>query len=567
MKLTKLILLFALASLLFNCGGNNLEKADLVFINGKVVTMDGDVISEAIAVKGDTILAIGYTDDIEDYIGDSTKTIDLEGKFLMPGFYESHAHFLGLGHTLMILDLTTAKNWDEVVAMVAKAADNSTPGEWIVGRGWHQEKFDPKPEINVEGYPVHEGLSKASKLNPVMLSHASGHAVFANKRAMDLAGINKSTADPAGGKIVRDSLGNAIGVFEENAELLISKIYDDYKDKWTDAQKRDYDRKGYLLASEECMKRGITSFYDAGSTFDEIDLLKVLVDSSLIDVRLDIMLHEPNDILKKKIADYKIKGYGKNHLTVNGIKKYADGALGSRGAWMLEPYDDLPGAYGQNVTWMEELKETAQIAKNNGFQLMIHAIGDRANREVLNLYESVLGKDSKNYRWRIEHAQHLNPADIGRFGELGVIAAMQSIHCTSDASFVVKRIGEKRAEEGAYIWRKLTDSGAIICNGTDSPIEKVNPIPCFYAAVTRSTSDGSLFYPAQKLTRQEALKTYTINGAYAAFEEDIKGSLKPGKLADFVVLSNDILKCSEDDILNTRVLYTVVGGEIKYKQK
>jgi predicted amidohydrolase YtcJ len=216
---------------------------------------------------------------------------------------------------------------------------------------------------------------------------------------------------------------------------------------------------------------------------------------------------------------------------------------------------------------MEELKETAQIAKNNGFQLMIHAIGDRANREVLNLYESVLGKDSKNYRWRIEHAQHLNPSDIGRFGELGVIAAMQSIHCTSDASFVVKRIGEKRAEEGAYVWRKLTDSGAIISNGTDSPIEKVNPIPCFYAAVTRRTADGSLFYPAQKLTRQEALKTYTINGAYAAFEEDIKGSLKPGKLADFVVLSNDLLKCSEDDILNTRVLYTVVGGEIKYNQK
>ena len=279
------------------------------------------------------------------------------------------------------------------------------------------------------------------------------------------------------------------------------------------------------------------------------------------------MIGEPNKNLKKKINDYKMVGYGNNFLTVRSIKKYIDGALGSRGAWMLEPYDDLPEHSGLNVTPINDIKETAKIAIENGFQLCTHAIGDKGNREALNIYENAFIKnsDKKDLRWRIEHAQHLSKNDIPRFAKLGVIAAMQAVHCTSDAVFVPKRIGDARAEEGAYVWRKLIDSGATICNGTDAPVEDVDPIPCFYAAVTRRLSDGSQFYPEQKMTRMEALKSYTINGAYAAFEENIKGSLRKGKLADITVLSNDLLTCSDEEILNTKVLYTIVGGKVKYQ--
>jgi hypothetical protein len=273
--------------------------------------------------------------------------------------------------------------------------------------------------------------------------------------------------------------------------------------------------------------------------------------------------------MRDGLAKHRIIGYGNQHLTVRAIKAYMDGALGSRGAWLLEPYADLPGHTGLNTTPLASLRETAELAIANDYQLCIHAIGDRANREVLNLYEATFKAhaDRKGLRWRDEHTQHLNAADIPRYGQLGVIAAMQGIHCTSDAPFVLARLGPTRAEEGAYVWQKLMKTGAVVANGTDAPVEDVDPIPNYFATVTRQLKDGSVFYGGQKMTRMEALKSYTINGAYAAFEENIKGSLKPGKLADVTVLSKDILTVPDNEIPSAKVLYTIVGGKVLYAGK
>ncbi len=567
MKSKTIFIALFFALIIIACSSKHEQAVDLVLTNGKIVTVDENLTeAQAIAIRNDSIIQIGNNDLIEKYIGENTEVIDLKGNTAIPGFIESHAHFYGLGISKLQLDLTKANNWDEIVYMVAEAAEKAKPGEWIVGRGWHQDKFDPKP--NVEGYPVHNVLSNASPFNPVLLTHASGHASFANAKAMELAGINESTEDPKGGKIVRDSLGTAIGVFEETAELLISKFYEEYQNKRTEQEIINENIKAYKLAEKECFEKGITSFHDAGATFGEIDLIKGLYDEGELLIRLNVMVGDTPKNIKEKLSDYKMIGYANNHLTVRSIKKYMDGALGSRGAWLLEPYEDLETSVGQNVTPLNEIREIARIAFENGFQLNTHAIGDKANRVTLDIYEKTFNTNPelKDLRWRIEHAQHLSNKDIPRFSELGVIAAMQAVHCTSDAVFVPKRLGDKRAKEGAYPWRTLIESGAIICNGTDAPVEDVSALGSFYASVTRKLADGSTFYPEQNMSRVEALKSYTINGAYAEFAEDIKGSLEVGKLADITVLSNDILTCSDEELLNTEVLYTIVGGNVVYQK-
>jgi len=561
------VIILIIIFFLFACVKKRQKYADLVLINGSIVTVDNENPSaEALAVKGDTLISIASNDEIEQFIGDETEVIDLKGKFVIPGFIESHAHFIAIGNSKMNLDLKEAENWDEIIALVAEAIDKATPGEWIVGRGWHQEKWDPVPFPNIEGYPFNDLLSSASPFNPVLLKHASGHAIFVNKKAMEIAGIDTSTTPPKGGRIVRDTLGNAIGVFEEEAEYLITKYYNQYLNKKSNEELIADKIKAIKLAEQECLSKGITTFHDAGVSFETVDLYKKQIDLNNIGLRLYVMLIENNKRLQEKISEYKLIGYENNHLTVRAIKRLIDGALGSRGAWMLEEYSDLPGHTGLNTTSLKSLRKTASIALENGFQMCTHAIGDRGNREILNIYESAFknnsGSDDK--RWRIEHAQHLSKKDIPRFKELGIIAAMQGIHCTSDAVFVLKRLGAERAETGAYVWRKLLESGAIICNGTDAPVENVDPIKNYYATVTRKLSDGTTFYPDQKLTRMEALQTYTINGAYAAFEENIKGSLKKGKLADITILSQDILTVPDEEILNTKVLMTIVGGKILY---
>lgn len=545
------------------------EPADLVLRGAKIVTVDeAKPEAEALAVRGDKIVAVGSDKEIEGYVGDSTEVIDLGGKLAIPGFIDSHLHFTSIGQAKMALDLMHVKNWDEIVNMVAEAVQKAQPGEWILGRGWHQEKWDATPEPNVDGLPLHDELSKISPDNPVLLTHASGHSSLANAKAMDLAGITGSTEAPPGGEIVKDAGGNPIGAFRETAQWPLREAYYTDHEKLTPEQKETEQRYIIELADKECLSKGLTSVHDAGSSFETIDLFKEFVRNGKLGVRLYVMIREDNSQLQKKLPDYKIIGMGNNHLTVRSIKRLIDGALGPHGAWLLEPYESLPTSTGLNTTPVDVIRETAKIAIANDFQLCVHAIGDRGNREVLNIFEETFTEhpDKTDLRWRDEHSQHLHPSDIPRFGQLHVIASMQGIHCTSDGPWVWKRLGEKRAEEGAYVWRKLMDTGAIICNGTDAPVEDVAPIPSFYASVSRKLKDGRVFYPDQRMTREEALQSYTINGAYAAFQEDILGSLTLGKLADIVVLSKDILTVPEDEILKTEVLYTIVGGKVLYKK-
>jgi predicted amidohydrolase YtcJ len=549
--------------------GKKTQTADLVLINGKIVTMDeSKPVVEALAIRQGRVLAVGSNETIKSHISDSTQTIDLKGKLAIPGFIESHGHFNSLGYSKMQLDLMNIKNWDEAVDMVKKAVSKTKPGEWIRGRGWHQEKWDRVPRPNVDGLPFHDSMSRVSPENPVLLTHASGHSCFANAKAMELAGINKKTPNPEGGEIVKDENGKPIGIFRETAQGLLRKAQGDYLAKRTPEQVKEEQLKAIKLADQTCLVNGVTSFHDAWTPFETIEIYKQLFRENKLRVRINAMIGEPNERLVQDISKYKIIGFADHHLTVRSIKRLIDGALGAHGAWFLKPYNSLPNSVGLNTEPIDAMKVTARIAIENGFQLCTHAIGDRGNRETLDIYEEAFKQHpgKKDLRWRIEHAQHLHPDDLPRFAKLEVIASMQPNHCTSDAPYVIKRLGEKRAKEGAYVWRKLIDSGAVICSGTDVPVENINPIANFYAAVTRKTKDGSVFYGDQRMTREEALRSYTLNGAYASFEEDIKGSLTPGKLADITVLSKDIITIPDYEILSTAVLYTIVGGKVLYRK-
>ena len=537
------------------------EPADLVLRGGRIVTMDAaHPEAEALAARGQRLVAVGTDAEMERLIGPGTEVIDLDGAVAVPGLIEGHAHFLGVGRAKMQLDLRTAASFDDIVAMVEAAVAEAEPGQWIFGRGWHQEKWDHAPQPNVSGLPYHDALSAVSPDNPVLLTHASGHAVMVNGRALEMAGIDEKTPDPPGGEIVHGAGGRPIGVLLETAEELVGKLVDS---EWDEATVR----RMVELAAEESLANGITSFQDAGSSFRQVALFKQMAEAGELPIRLWVMLSEDNEALAEGLHGYRVHRVGDGYLTVGGIKRFADGALGSHGAWLLKPYTDLPESIGLNIATPDELRESARLAAEYGLQLCTHAIGDRANRMTLDVYQETIDSrpDGRDLRWRIEHAQHLDPADIPRFEELGVIAAMQPIHCVSDGPWVVQRLGEERARQGAYVWRSLLDSGAIIVGGTDAPVESVDPIPDYRAAVTRMMNNGVAFFPEQCMTREEALRVRTLDAAYGAFEEDIKGSLEIGKLADVTVLSQDLLTVPADWILDTEVLYTIVGGRVRYK--
>jgi predicted amidohydrolase YtcJ len=543
--------------------------ADLVLRNGKIVTLDPAAPNaQAIAITNGKITAVGTNVQIAREIQPATKVIDLAGRLAIPGFIEGHGHFTGIGQMKMSLNLMGAKNWDAIVAMVAAAAREAKPGEWIVGRGWHQEKWDAKPIPNVNGFPLHDALSKVSPNNPVLLTHASGHAIFANAAAMKAAGITRDTPNPDGGEITKDTAGSPIGLLNEKAQGLVQNAMNRDVARRTLAEREADDEKQIDLAAQECIAKGITTFEDAGSPAAVIERLQRRASAGTLPLRMWVMLRESNALVARDAPRLRMIGFGDNHLTVRAIKRQIDGALGTRGAWLLAPYSDLPSTSGLPTESPADIAETAKLAMANNYQLCVHAIGDRANREVLDIYERAFKAHPEQHdlRWRIEHAQHLDPADIPRFGKLGVIAAMQAIHCTSDAPMVIPRLGAKRAQEGAYVWQSLMKSGAHVSNGTDAPVEDVGPIACYYAAVTRKLKDGTTFFPAQKMSRMEALRSYTVENAYAAFEENVKGTLKPGMLGDVTVLSKDILTIPEDEILKTDVDYTIVGGKIAYKR-
>ena len=383
--------------------------------------------------------------------------------------------------------------------------------------------------------------------------------------------ITSKTANPNGGEILRDKSGNPTGLLRETASRLVRRGAGEPQLSPEEREARE--RQVITLADQEVISKGITSFQDAGSSFEVVNRIKRAIDEGWLNVRLWVMLREQNP---EELARNRVIGYGNNRLTVRAIKITSDGALGSRGAWLLEPYSDLPegsvpagtSRVGLATTPVEDMKRTAQIAIEQGYQMCIHAIGDRANREVLNIYEETFKKNNRNgrdLRWRIEHAQHINGADIPRFGGLGVIASMQGVHCTSDAPWVEPRLGAARAAEGAYVWQKLMKTGAVVTNGTDAPVEDVDPIASFYATVTRKAADGKVFYGDQKMSRLETLRSYTVQNAFAAFEEDIKGSLSPGKLADITVLTRDIMTVPDEEIRQAKVAYTIIGGKVVYR--
>jgi predicted amidohydrolase YtcJ len=543
--------------------------ATLVLRNGKVVTVDAKVPeAQAIAIRGDRIAAVGSNESIQGFIGPSTQVIDLEGQLAIPGLIESHGHFMGFGQSKLTLDLMDVRDWDEIVSMVAAAAKQAKPGEWILGRGWHQEKWSSVPKPNVEGFPFHDALSTVSPNNPVMLTHASGHASFVNAKAMELANITRTTVNPAGGEILKDSTGRPIGLLRETASALAGRALDQWRQTKTAAE-RDADAHRQLeLAVQASLEKGVTSFQDAGESFGSIDTIKQFASQGKLAVRLFVMMRDSVENLRANVAKYKAVGLNDNHLTIASIKMVADGALGSRGAWMLQPYSDSPSSVGLPTTPTESIAEISRLALETGVQLCVHAIGDRANREVLNIYERAFKTrpDLRDFRWRIEHAQHISAADIPRFGQLGVIPAMQGIHATSDAPYVLARLGAQRAEEGAYVWQKLMKSGAIIANGTDVPVERIDPMANFYATITRKTKDGTVFFGDQRMSRAEALRSYTWNGAFAAKEDHLKGSITVGKLADITVLSKDIMTIAEDQIPTTQAVYTIVGGKVAYSR-
>jgi len=548
------------------------EPATLILTGGKVVTVDPELGNHsAIALRGTTIAAVGSDEQMSLYKGDSTETIDLQGRLVIPGFIEGHGHYLSLGRARQILNLADAKTWNDIVSKVAVAVDKAQPGEWIFGRGWHQDKWEGEfaaTDEVVDGVPANDGISAISRDNPVYLGHASGHAAYANEAALAAAGIDRDTKDPAGGTIVRKADGEASGLLRENAQDAVERAIAIYDQRLSPEEVEATLKEQSDLAAAEALRHGVTSFHDAGASFEIIDFYKRLEANGELPVRLYVMVRgESNEKMAQSLADYRMVAEGNDFLTVRSIKRQIDGALGAHGAWLLQPYVDMPSTPGLVLEPVADIERTAEIAIANGFQVNTHAIGTRANRETLDIYERAWQKAATNgreLRWRVEHAQHIHPVDVPRFGKLGVIAAMQGIHCVSDGPWIASRLGQRRTQLTSYPWRTLIETGAIIGNGTDVPVEPIDPIASFNASVTRITNTGDIFYSEHIMTREEALASYTINNAYAAFEEDIKGSLTPGKLADLVVLSQDIMSVTASELPATKIDYTLVGGEIKY---
>ena len=558
----------ALAAMLVATAANAQQnRADLVLLHGDIFTVDSQhPRAQAIAVRGNRIAAVGSDADIQPWVGPKTRVVDLEGRLAIPGFIDGHGHYTGLGESKLVLDLTKAKSWDDIVAQVRDKAKGSKPGTLIEGRGWHQEKWDHAPQPNVEGVPLHASLDAVSPRNPVVLEHASGHASFVNGAALRLAGITRDTPNPGGGEIVKDSTGEPTGLLKESAQGLMGRGRAKLP-RLTRAEEDARFREIVRLAGADALSKGVTSFHDAGANFATIDGFKQLAREGKLPVRLYVMVRfEPDSILDAKLDSYRMMGFANGMLTVRSIKQQIDGALGSHGAWLLEPYTDLPSSTGLTLEPVPQIEKTARIALKHGFQVNIHAIGDRANREVLDVYERIFrdNPDKRDLRWRIEHAQHIDPTDIPRFKQLGVIASMQGVHTISDGPWVAKRLGEERARRTSYLWRSLMDAGVVVTNGTDTPVEDVDPIMSFYGSVSRKTREGTVFVPEQRVTREEALRAYTLNNAYSSFEERELGSLTPGKYADIVVLSKNIMTIPEDDIPTSRVDLTILGGSIKY---
>jgi len=538
-------------------------KADLVLVNGKIYTVDNArPIASALAVRGGRVLFVGSDAEARVLANASTRVIDLNGKTVIPGIVDAHAHLLGLGNTLARVNLAGSTSYDEVIDRVKGFSKDVKPGEWILGRGWDQNRWTSKE------FPTHDALSRAFPNNPVVLTRIDGHALLANAKAMELARVSAATTDPEGGRIMRLASGAPSGVFVDKAQSLIGRA--------VPQPTRADTRKAILAAITESNRWGLTGVHDAGESAETIGIFEELAKAGSYNLRNYVMLSDPgepgspaavrNPYLRRGPQSALYDG----HLWVRAIKLYADGALGSRGAALLAPYADEPTNSGLLVSRPEHLRAWAETALRSGFQVNVHAIGDRGNRVVLDAFESALRTvPTADHRFRIEHAQVLSPEDIPRFAKLGVIPSMQPTHQTSDMRWAEARVGPQRIR-GAYAWRSLLNTGVVIPSGTDFPVEEVNPLLTFHAAVTRQDPTNwpvGGWYPEQKMTREEALQSMTIWPAYAGFQESMLGSLTPGKYADFVVLDRDIMRIPDTQIIATRVVSTWIGGKRVYEAK
>jgi hypothetical protein len=532
------------------------KEVSMLLVNGVIYTVhEQQPVVQAVAIRGDRIVAMGSNEELRSaYAADTT--IDLMGRPAYPGFIDSHAHLEGLGAALMNLDLTGATSEEDAATRVAGAAATAVKGGWIRGRGWDQNLWESKT------FPTCAALDIASPQAPVFLTRVDGHAVWVNSLVMALAKIDSTTPDPPGGKIVRDRQGRPIGVFIDNAVDMIQAVFPPPSiEERTAAVRR---------AVDECLKYGLTEVHDMGVDLEGIEIYKKLIAAHEFPFRVYVAIqgtalgvwdHYKNSGPEREGFDQR--------LVIRAIKLYADGALGSRGAALLEPYADDPGNRGLTLTSKADLLKIAGEALDHGFQLCTHAIGDRANAIVLDVYEEAFashGARGSDARFRIEHAQVLAPNDVARFARLGVLPMMQPTHCTSDMPWAEDRLGPSRIA-GAYAWRSLLNTGSIIPAGSDFPVESPNPLWGFYAAITRQDREGKPtngWYPAQRMTRDEALKAFTVWGARAGFQERAKGTIEVGKWADIVILSDDIMRIEPAKILTTTVDMTIIAGKITY---
>jgi predicted amidohydrolase YtcJ len=528
----------------------------LILHHARIYTVDATkTIAEAIALQDDRIVRVGSDADVLKLRASSTRVVDLGGATVVPGLHDAHGHFTGLGAFLQSLNLRGTTSYQQIVDRVRERVAKARPGEWIVGRAWDQNDW---PDTR---FPTHDALSAVSPNNPVYLTRVDGHAGLANRAAMTLAGLTAATPEPAGGRIIRGAGNEPTGVLIDNAQALVSSRIPPVSDRQLEEQ--------ILLADHEMRRLGITTVHDAGTDGRTVDAYKRLIDAGRLKTRLYVMLRGSLSSLRPFFDKGPIVDYARHHLALRAIKIVADGALGSRGAAMLEPYDDEPGTRGLLTTPPEEIYAQTLAASKAGFQTAVHAIGDRANRIVLDTFERVQREvpGSRALRMRVEHAQILDAKEIPRFAALGVIASMQATHATSDMPWVPARIGRARMEEGAYVWRKILSTGAVIANGSDFPVEEPDPMRGLYAAVTRQDGSGQPrggWMADQRMTREEALVSFTRSAAFAAHAESLSGSLEAGKLADLVVLSSDIMRVPPPDMLGTTVRLTIVGGEIVY---
>jgi len=528
----------------------------LILHHARIYTVDGaNTIADAIALRDDRIVRAGSDADVLKLRAASTRVIDLGGATVLPGLHDAHGHFTGLGAFLQSLNLRGTTSYQQIVDRVRERVAKAKPGEWIVGRAWDQNDWADTR------FPTHEALSTVSPNNPVYLTRVDGHAGLANRAAMAMAGLTSATADPAGGRIIRGANNEPTGVLIDNAQALVSSRIPPATDRQLEEQ--------ILLADQEMRRLGITTVHDAGTDSRTVDAYTRLIDAGRLKTRLYVMRRGSLASLQPFFAKGPVVDYARHHMAVRAIKIVADGALGSRGAAMLEPYDDEPGSRGLLTTPPEEIYAQTLAASKAGFQTAVHAIGDRANRIVLDTFERVQREvpGARALRMRVEHAQILDATEIPRFAALGVIASMQATHATSDMPWVPVRIGRARMEEGAYVWRKILATGAVIANGSDFPVEEPDPMRGLYAAITRQDASGQPrdgWMADQRMTRQEALLSFTKSAAFAAHMESLTGSLESGKLADLIVLSSDVMRVPPADILKATVRMTIVGGEVVY---